>query len=56
LIESGADDATLKKHIDAIMQQFSPECDGFILGCTHYPLIGDAIRNHLGDEITIINP
>jgi glutamate racemase len=26
------------------------------LGCTHYPLIGDAIRNHLGDEITIINP
>lgn len=30
--------------------------DTLILGCTHYPIIEDAIRSFTGDLITLINP
>ena len=29
--------------------------DTLILGCTHYPLLEDAIREYMGDGVTIIN-
>lgn len=30
--------------------------DTLILGCTHYPIIADAIRAFMGDDVTLINP
>jgi len=30
--------------------------DTIVLGCTHYPIIGDIIKKYAGDEITLINP
>lgn len=31
------------------------EVDTLILGCTHYPLLEEAIREYMGDNVTIIN-
>lgn len=31
------------------------EVDTLILGCTHYPLLQDAIQNYLGSDVTLIN-
>lgn len=30
--------------------------DTLILGCTHYPLLKDAIAEYMGDEVTLISP
>ena len=30
--------------------------DSLILGCTHYPLIRNAIKRYMGGEVTLINP
>ncbi|MBE5934834.1 MAG: glutamate racemase [Lachnospiraceae bacterium] len=30
--------------------------DSLVLGCTHYPLLRNAIHNILGDSITLVNP
>lgn len=30
--------------------------DALILGCTHYPLIGDVLRKYLGPDVRLINP
>ncbi len=30
--------------------------DTLILGCTHYPIIAEAIGNFMGDAVTLINP
>ena len=30
--------------------------DTIILGCTHYPIIKDMIKNHAGDDVCLIDP
>ncbi|MCM1495179.1 MAG: glutamate racemase [Bacteroides sp.] len=30
--------------------------DSLILGCTHYPLIRNAIKRYMGGEVTLVNP
>ena len=30
--------------------------DTLILGCTHYPVLEDAVRRFMGESVTLINP
>ena len=46
-------DYFVKKHIDNLLQQ-DPQIDSVILGCTHYPLLRDKIRQWMPDNIHII--
>lgn len=59
LVEEGwysADDIvvteTVRRYLEPIMDSGA---DTLILGCTHYPVLSDAIRKVLGDEVTLIN-
>ena len=57
LIEAGKADSaqTLKllaKHLKPILDAGA---DTLVLGCTHYPFLGKAIRQLLGDSITLID-
>ncbi len=47
-------DYFVKQHIDALLDK-DPEIDTVILGCTHYPLLIDKIKQYLPDNITIIS-
>lgn len=46
-------DYFVKKNIDSLLQQ-DPQIDSVILGCTHYPLLRDKIRQWMPDNIHII--
>lgn len=59
LIESGeyespGADYFVKKHIDSIIAT-DPLIDAIILGCTHYPLLINKIRQYLSNKIKIIS-
>lgn len=43
----------VKKEIENLMSK-DPEIDTVVLGCTHYPLLYDQIRNHLPEKVKII--
>jgi len=50
-----------EKVIRLVIQEYlkplkAKKIDTLVLGCTHYPLLEDHIRQELGDEIAIINP
>lgn len=47
-------DFFVKKHIDKIMQQ-SPKIDTVLLGCTHYPLLMDTIRQFTPQHVTVLS-
>ena len=47
-------DYFVKRHIDNLLSR-DPEIDTIILGCTHYPILKDAIKDYLGDTL-LINP
>lgn len=42
----------VKEYLEEIKKE---NVDTLILGCTHYPLLEDAIREYMGDYVTIIN-
>ncbi len=44
---------TVKRYLKPII---TAECDTIILGCTHYPVLEDAIKQVVGDSVTLINP
>lgn len=46
-------DYFVRKHIDNLLQQ-DPQIDSVILGCTHYPLLRNKIRQWMPDNIHII--
>lgn len=59
LIEGGKTDpadpevrAALEKYLAPVL---AAKCDTLILGCTHYPLLANAIRAVAGEELTLIN-
>lgn len=52
-IDSPATDYFVQKYIGALMER-DPEIDTVILGCTHYPLIYDAIRKILPEGVHIV--
>lgn len=44
--------SVVERHLKPIKEA---GCDTLILGCTHYPILNDAIKNYLGDTL-LINP
>ena len=60
LVENGRispDDAILKLAVEEYLTPLRDKCvDTLILGCTHYPIISDAIANFMGHDVTLINP
>lgn len=51
--KSGSD-FYVKKYVDELMTQ-NPDIDCILLGCTHYPLLMDKIREHLPEQVTVIS-
>lgn len=47
-------DYFVKKYIDEIFD-IDPEIDTLVLGCTHYPLLIDKIREYVGDRARIVS-
>jgi glutamate racemase len=47
-------DYFIKKHLNNIFKA-DPEIDAIVLGCTHYPLLLDKIRNFLPSQVNIIS-
>ena len=45
-------DYFVKKHLDHILS-LDPEIDTLVLGCTHYPLLIDKIKQYLPSGITV---
>lgn len=52
-LDEGAD-FYVKKYIDELLNQ-EPEIDVFLLGCTHYPLLIDKIKEHLPKHVQVIS-
>jgi len=47
----------LKNVLHLYLNKFiTPSMDTLILGCTHYPVISDAINQYIGREINLLNP
>ncbi len=43
----------ISEYLGALLKR---DIDTLILGCTHYPILQDGIREVIGNEITLINP
>lgn len=57
LVENGHFNTEVTKLVVAeYLEEIKKEnVDTLILGCTHYPLLEDAIREYMGESVTIIN-
>ncbi len=59
LVEEGftdKDDIVVKETLKRYLAPFiSAQVDTIILGCTHYPLLADAISDIMGDDVVLIN-
>lgn len=52
----GRDDIVVKTMVKRYLSGLRKAgADTVILGCTHYPLLTDAIRDYMGDDVTLIN-
>jgi glutamate racemase len=47
-------DYFVQKHLDAILKK-DPQIDLLILGCTHYPLLEDKIRQYLPPSVALLS-
>ncbi|GLI55509.1 glutamate racemase [Propionigenium maris DSM 9537] len=58
LVEEGMiEDEITKMVIERYLSNFKGRVDSLILGCTHYPILGDIIRRYLdGTGIEVVNP
>lgn len=60
LVENGrtaVDDKVLRLVVEEYLSFFKGKnIDTLILGCTHYPLLADAISDFLGDDVKLVNP
>jgi glutamate racemase len=54
LIELGEDEAAISTAIRTLERE-AREGDVAILGCTHYILLKDALRNHFGNRLVVIS-
>jgi glutamate racemase len=50
--DSAVTDAVLKKYLGELLDK---EIDTLVLGCTHYPLLQDAVIRCVGNEVKVIN-
>ena len=59
LVENGVfapDDPIVKSVVERYLEPFKNDgTDTLILGCTHYPILKEAIANYLGDGVTLID-
>lgn len=59
LVENGhisPDDAIVKATVAHYLQKaIDAGCDTIVLGCTHYPLLAEAIGAFVGNDVTLIN-
>ena len=58
LVEEGLiDDRITEDMVSRYLREFDQyQIDSLILGCTHYPLLQNPIKNFVGDDVTLINP
>ncbi len=47
-------EALVQSHVDALRRKM-PHPQAAILGCTHYPLVAEAFRTALGDNVTVFS-
>ena len=53
-IETEGADYFIKKDVEKLLSQ-NENMDTILLGCTHYPLVENAIRNYLPNNITLLS-
>lgn len=58
LLENGSLD---KEELNVILREYlfdfyKTSIDTLVLGCTHYPLVSEEIRNIIGDKVKLVNP
>lgn len=58
LVEEGWVNDSITKEVARryISELLEKDIDTLVLGCTHYPLLRDIIREVVGDSITLVNP
>ena len=60
LVEEGwfsPEDAVVKGTVSRYLEPIKAAgVDTLILGCTHYPVLEDAVRRFMGESVTLINP
>lgn len=59
LVENGEFDSEgarffIKRDVEALLKK-DPKIDTILLGCTHYPLIADQIRQYLPDSVQLVS-
>lgn len=54
LIESGKSDSA-EAFLEKLLAPYRGKLDALVLGCTHYPLIFDAIRRVVGEDVLLID-
>lgn len=54
IIEEGNKE-TIKNYLQKNLSKYRGKIKNVVLGCTHYPLVQDEIREVLGDDITFFN-
>ncbi len=56
LVESGwFDDPITRQIVKRYLDPIKGKVDTLVLGCTHYPLLKDAIRQEMGEDVSLIN-
>lgn len=55
LIENSSDSDTLEKFLTPVLEDYVNRLDAVVLGCTHYPFAGSAIRRILGSEVVLLD-
>lgn len=53
-LDNTATDYFVKRHLDNLLQK-DPQIDTLLLGCTHYPLLENKIREFIGHNINIVS-
>lgn len=53
-LDNAGADFFIKKHVDQLMQQ-QKDIDAIILGCTHYPLIQEKIKQYLPPHVALLS-
>lgn len=58
LVEEGWIEDSITSQVAAryITELMDKDIDTLVLGCTHYPLLRDTIREVVGDGVTLVNP
>lgn len=54
IIESG-DNQKLKKYLQKTLKPYKGKVKNVVLGCTHYPLVQNEIKENLGEDIVFFN-